>query len=209
MINEEGYVGLGLVCANVCTALDRGLNGKRLEDLNNSVCEAIEQLTTWVGPAAVGSLHYTDALNRSTVAEIQRNVIKRGKRNAASRFFHAKSDKETIATWRSDLNGILLVFNVRSASSAWPLLTAHSQTELAISTHVAVSDIRHGVANTHAIVSDIHRTMVKSQDGGDGKTLSVSATLRSACQNQRSHLPRLKPGQRSRPPINPVSYVYI
>jgi len=46
MINRVDYVELGLTCADVCTALDRGLNGKRLSDLNNSVCEAINQLTT-------------------------------------------------------------------------------------------------------------------------------------------------------------------
>jgi len=46
MINWMDYVELGLVCADVCTALDRGLSGKRLSDLNNSVCEAIKQLTT-------------------------------------------------------------------------------------------------------------------------------------------------------------------
>ena len=46
MINQMDYVELGLACAEVCTALDRGLNGKRLNDLNNSVCEAINQLTT-------------------------------------------------------------------------------------------------------------------------------------------------------------------
>jgi hypothetical protein len=46
MSNEEGCVELGLACADVCIALSRGLNGKALEDLNNSVCEAIKQLTT-------------------------------------------------------------------------------------------------------------------------------------------------------------------
>ena len=46
MSNEEDYVELGLTCAKVCAALDRGLNGKQLRDLNNSVCEAIVQLTT-------------------------------------------------------------------------------------------------------------------------------------------------------------------
>ena len=51
MINQADYVELGLACSDVCTALDRGLNGKRLNDLNNSVCEAIKQLTTWVKPA--------------------------------------------------------------------------------------------------------------------------------------------------------------
>jgi len=45
MINQMEYVELGMACADVCTALDRGLNGKRLNDLNNSVCEAINQLT--------------------------------------------------------------------------------------------------------------------------------------------------------------------
>ena len=44
MINEVDYVELGLACANVCTALDRGLKEKPLEDLNNSVREAIDQL---------------------------------------------------------------------------------------------------------------------------------------------------------------------
>jgi hypothetical protein len=46
MINEVDYVELGLACADVCTALDRGLNGKQLNELNNSVCETINQLTT-------------------------------------------------------------------------------------------------------------------------------------------------------------------
>jgi len=46
MINYADYVDLGLACADVCTALDRGVDGKRLKDLNNSVCEAIKQLTT-------------------------------------------------------------------------------------------------------------------------------------------------------------------
>ena len=46
MANRMDYVELGLACADVCTALDRGLNGKRLNDLNSSMCEAIKQLTT-------------------------------------------------------------------------------------------------------------------------------------------------------------------
>ena len=46
MINQLDYFELGLACAEVCTALDRGLNGKRLNELNNSVWEAIAQLTT-------------------------------------------------------------------------------------------------------------------------------------------------------------------
>ena len=46
MANRADYVDLGLACAEVCTTLDRGLNGKSLNDLNDSVCEAIKRLTT-------------------------------------------------------------------------------------------------------------------------------------------------------------------
>ena len=46
MINKVDYVELGLACAEVCAALDRGLSEKGLDDLNDSVCEAIKQLTT-------------------------------------------------------------------------------------------------------------------------------------------------------------------
>ena len=46
MTNEEDCIELGLACADVCTTLSRGLNGKLLKDLNNSACEAINQLTT-------------------------------------------------------------------------------------------------------------------------------------------------------------------
>ena len=48
MINEEDYVHIGLNCADICTALDRETNGKKLGDLRQSVHEAINQLTTWV-----------------------------------------------------------------------------------------------------------------------------------------------------------------
>ena len=45
LVNQIDYVELGLACAEVCTVLDRGLKGTRLDDLNDSVCEAIKQLT--------------------------------------------------------------------------------------------------------------------------------------------------------------------
>jgi len=44
MINEQEYVELGLSCADICRVLDRGLEGKSLDDLSRSVCEAINQL---------------------------------------------------------------------------------------------------------------------------------------------------------------------
>ena len=45
LINQVDCVELGLACADVCIALDRGLNGKGLNDLNSSVREEINQLT--------------------------------------------------------------------------------------------------------------------------------------------------------------------
>ena len=122
------------------------------------------------------------------MAEIQRGIVKGGKRNAISRVFHAKDDQGTIAAWRLDLNRILHIFNVRSITSVWPWLTAHFQTELAINTNVVVSDVHRGVANTytvvsdvhqgvvntHTVVSEIHRVIVQNQEGTDGKNQSVS-----------------------------------
>ena len=46
MANEKDYVELGLSCADICQALDRGMNGKELDDLSKSVCDAINQLKT-------------------------------------------------------------------------------------------------------------------------------------------------------------------
>jgi hypothetical protein len=153
----------------------------------------------------VGPSHFTnDALGCSMLAGIQRKIIGRGKRNAASRLFHAKDDKETIATWKSDLSRILHTFNVRSVVSVWQLLTVRSQTELAINTNVTVSGMRHDVttthsivsevqhdvvtthtivshvlndvASTHTMVSDIHHIMTKGQDGAEGNNHLVSTT---------------------------------
>ena len=46
MVNKIDYVELGLACADVCRALDRGMNGRLVDELSVSVFEAIEQLTT-------------------------------------------------------------------------------------------------------------------------------------------------------------------
>jgi hypothetical protein len=51
-MNVTDYVDLGLACAEVCKALSRGMDGKKLDDLSQSVREAINQLTTWVKPVA-------------------------------------------------------------------------------------------------------------------------------------------------------------
>ena len=45
MINQPDYVELGLFCADVCTALNEGLDKRGRTDLSSSVREAIEKLT--------------------------------------------------------------------------------------------------------------------------------------------------------------------
>ena len=46
MINDVEYVELGLACADVCRALDRGMSGRGVAELSQSVFEAIGELTT-------------------------------------------------------------------------------------------------------------------------------------------------------------------
>ena len=46
MLNKLDYVELGLACADVCRALDRGMNASQTNELSRSVYEAIEELTT-------------------------------------------------------------------------------------------------------------------------------------------------------------------
>ncbi|KAF9785155.1 hypothetical protein BJ322DRAFT_1108619 [Thelephora terrestris] len=96
MGNKQDFLDLGLTCANVCKALNRGLNGKRPDEFSESVREAIEQLTT-------------------TIAEIREKVDEKGKQKWILRFINAKDDKDVIAAWRQDLDRVLRVFNTQLA----------------------------------------------------------------------------------------------
>jgi hypothetical protein len=58
-----------------------------------------------------------ECLNRRTVSDIEKRVVKQGKRKAFSRFIVAKGDKDKIAAWKQDLIRVLQVFNVRSICS--------------------------------------------------------------------------------------------
>jgi len=102
------------------------------------------------------------ALDRRTVAEIQGRIVGKRERGLLSRLAHAKNDKETIADWKLDLIRILQVFNVRSAGPVRLSLTASFQTELAL--------------NTHNVVSDIRRDMLKGCEDADDKIRTVSGT---------------------------------
>jgi len=84
------------------------------------------------------------------------------------------------------------------------IINVHLQTELAINTH-------HGVVNTHAMVSEIHRSVVKGEEGTDSQHRSVSAicTPFHHRMNERLPPPRHKPGQQSRLSMDPMTYIYI
>jgi hypothetical protein len=224
-MNKTDYVELGLACAEVCKALDRGMKGRQANELSQPVFEAIEQLTTSVKPT--GYILCTTCLpcpNRRTIAEIQGRIIEKGQRGLFSRVAHAKSDKDTLASWRSDLNRILHVFNVRSASSVRQSLTTPPfKTELAINTnlvvsdthvavsdthatvsntHVVVSDTHAVVSDTHAMISDLHRNALTGQEGTDDQHRSVSP---ASYVQTTGHSPssRLDPGQQPQIPCGP------
>ena len=156
MVSKADYVELGLTCASVCEALTRGLDGRQTDQFSQSALEAIEKLTTWVEPVMRAPGDFLTEPSFRSVTEIQGQIIKRGKRNAISRRYHRKDDKEAIATWRLDLDRILHVFDVRSVTSVRWLLISRVQTRLVGNPHSTVSDTRHDIANVHTTVSDTH-----------------------------------------------------
>ena len=150
------------------------------------------------------------ALDRRTVAEIQKKIIEKRGRRLLSRIANAKNDKEAIPIWKLDLNRVLHIFNVCPDIAIRPSLTTRSQTELAINTNLIVSDVHHGVVNTHTMVSDMHRNMLKSQEGTDDQLRLVSE-IRTPFRHRtyKRSPPRHKPSQRSRPQIDLTSYICI
>ena len=46
MIDEAGFVELGLDCAEICQSIDRGMKGGGVYQPGAPILEAIEQLTT-------------------------------------------------------------------------------------------------------------------------------------------------------------------
>ena len=121
---DDQQSGLWLTCVDVCKALNKGVDGRRMDQPNQSVLGAIEKLATWVEPAISTLGDSLTKLSIRTVAEIQRHIVERGRRNAISRRLHAKDDKEAITTWNLELNRILRVFKVLSVALMWQLLHA-------------------------------------------------------------------------------------
>ena len=109
--------------------------------------------------------------------------MKRSGRNPVSRFLHAKNDKETIATWRSDLNRILHIFNVRSVTLTLQSPITLFQTELAMNTHVTVSGMRHDMSKIREEIGSQVRSVSANyiRSIGNRRILTVAkAQTRSA-----------------------------
>ena len=60
------------------------------------------------------------------MANIQRKIEEKNKRNMLSRVLYAQGDKEAIAAWKQDFTRILQVFQVCSVSFVWNLPTISS-----------------------------------------------------------------------------------
>jgi len=124
--------------------------------------------------------------------EIQRHIIKRGKRNVISQRYHAKDDKKAITAWRSDLNRILHVFNVCFVTPARRSLTSRFQAELGINAHATISDTHTNTANKRTIVSDVHRdspnadVVVPDIHHGVSNTRPIVFDVRSDVANTRT-----------------------
>ena len=134
------------------------------------------------------------------MAEIERKAIKQSRRNAASRLVHARNDKDTIAGWKLDLGRILQIFNVRPVVFTRSSLTVTFQTELAMNTHVAVSDIRHDLSK------------IREEIGGIAHPVSVNRAR--SVDNRRIltrylQLLRSKLGQQLRLLMVPPSHICI
>ena len=176
MINKQEFIDIGLYCADICKALDQGVDGRRPEDLSQPMREAINQLMTWV-KHIVNSLgnFADDEINRRTVTEIQRKVTKQSQRNALSRFFHARNDKEKIAAWKLELDRILRVFNVRSVNLTWLSLSVPFQTELSLRTAVAVTSIHNDVSKIREqFGGQVHSVCASLTANQNGRMLTVS-----------------------------------
>ena len=83
----------------------------------------------------------------------QRHIVKRGKQNAVSIFFHRKDDRAAIATLRLDLDKFRQVFDVGSFTSlSHRLLTCCVQTELATNAKQNLPGASYDASNPHAAV---------------------------------------------------------
>jgi len=104
---------------SVSTSAERLTKGRMERDRTSSVSPCTMRLISYrceLNQRDVSRTVDYLAFDCRTVADIQKKLVKWGERNAVSRRFHARKDKETIAAWRSSLEKILQILNVRSVA---------------------------------------------------------------------------------------------
>ena len=142
--------------------------------------------------------HFFIRLPSRTAGEIQRNIVKRSKRNVISRRYHAKDDRKAISAWNSDLKGIRRVFDVRFVTPVRPPLTARFQTELGTDTratdsdatnkHAAVSNVHRDATNPETVVSGVRHDVSNTQPIVSGPESGIASTRTTASDIHRSKL---------------------
>jgi len=117
MADKPEWVEIGLTCADVCGALERGTSGKGPEDLSEIMHWTIKRLMAWVKPAMHGlDSSLTHTFYRRVVMKIQKKASELQDQSVISWFFRAESvdDPSMVAGWKSELANLLNLFNVRS-----------------------------------------------------------------------------------------------
>ena len=141
MTNEADYVELGLACADICTALGRGMDGKKMGDLSQSVSDAIGQLTTCVEPAMY---RWNSPLTVLLIAEPWRRSKRRSSSGAAGIqspdfFTQNRTRKQSPPGGQTSTGSFMSSTYVQ----LFLLAVANSplQTELAVNTNIKVSSL--------------------------------------------------------------------
>ena len=142
-MNITDYVDLGLACAEVCKALDRGMDGKKLDDLSQSVRGAIDRLTAWVKPA----MH---SLDNSPTMLLTAEPSRRSKRRSSNRANGMRRlDFSMRGTTRKQSpvgsQSSMVFFSSSPCVQSFPIwspLSVLLQAELVINIHVNVSGMR-------------------------------------------------------------------
>ena len=118
MVNNQDCVDLGILCAEVCDALRRGTGAKRKEELSEPVRKAIDRLERWVYPAMCALRPSTNrGYDHRSIREIERKLNKQAEKNKVVKYLTASNVKGKNAGWRSELNGMLQIFDVRQIYS--------------------------------------------------------------------------------------------
>ena len=120
------------------------------------------------------------------MSDIERNIIKRCKRNVLSRQFRARDDEKAIAAWKLELDKIRQVFEVRSFTCTWRLLTSSLQTELAAVTDTTLSDIHREASATNTNTPDPQK--------GAPETRATASDIHHGVTNPHPTLPNIQKG---------------